>query len=380
MWFFYLFAAVPIIVGAILWLKNRQIVWVEWLGGSAIALAVAILFQIVSVCGMTRDTETWSGKIVKAVHFPEWIEEYQQMHTQTHTDSKGNTHTTTYYTTEHRTHHKHWESYDTLEREHSIDQNKFNEIQMNFGGVLIPETPRKSGFDGGDPCIYVANNTTGYIYPVTCTKSWENRVKAAPSLFSYTQPPRTVPVFEYPKNSDPFVSGRLLGNAAYDVSILEWDRMNARLGPYKKVNVILIGFVGQDSQVAHYQESKWIGGKKNDLVLCYGNKWSYVFGWTEQEIVKKNLQTILLNEKIDDSIIPAIEEEIRNNYTIKNWHKFDYIKVNPPTWAYIVYIIIVILTQTGFYLFAHMNSFNKDGYDCGTSLRDYIRGRRNNWR
>jgi hypothetical protein len=76
--------------------------------------------------------------------------------------------------------------------------------------------------------------------------------------------------------------------------------------------------------------------------------------------VKKNLQTILLQNPINDSIIPLIAAEVNNNYVIKDWHKFDYISIDPPTWSYWVYFIFMTLTQGGLYYFFRVNEYGKD--------------------
>ena len=65
--------------------------------------------------------------------------------------------------------------------------------------------------DGGDNNIYSTRNATGYIYPVTCERHFENKIKAAPSVFSFAKVPQGVPVHPWPKNPDWMHSGRLIG-------------------------------------------------------------------------------------------------------------------------------------------------------------------------
>ena len=344
MWFAYLLACIPTIIGAVLWVTDRKVVWQEWAIATAIAFATAGIFHATAILGMTADTETWSGKIYDATFDPEWVERYTE--TYTTTDKKGNTHTHT--RTCHRTHYDEWSCRDTIGCTHSITPAFFADIRKNFNSYITKDGG-KSGLIRGDPNIYEVHNTTNYNYPVTAWKHFENRVKAAPSLFSYSPVPEGTPVFPYPANDNWQQSNRLLGTIG--ISILEWDRMNARLGPSKKVNVILINFGERDSSISHLQEAKWIGGKKNDLVLCYGKGWSYVFGWTEQDLVKLNLQTILLG-KVDNDTIPVIEKEISQNYRLKDWSKFDYISVEPPTWSFIVLVIVMLFTEGGFWIWA----------------------------
>jgi hypothetical protein len=226
------------------------------------------------------------------------------------TDRDGNTQYTTeiYYTTEHRTHRECWTAYTNIGDSHDVSRAFFGDITQNFGGKITTERPHKSGFDSGDPNAYVAYNKTGYIYPVTSKRSWTNRVKAAPSLFSFSKVPDGSPVFEWPENPDWLHSQRLLGTAAKDFNLLEVDRMNARLGPRKHVNVILVGFGSKDISLAELQRAKWVGGKKNDLVICYGDTWAKVFGWSDSEICKRDIESIMLERSPDR--LAKIEKEI----------------------------------------------------------------------
>jgi len=358
MWLLYLIALVPAIVGIILYICSNKVTWMEWLGATAIAFLCSGLLHLIVVVGMCRDVETWSGQISRAVHYPEWIEEYTEVHSST--DSDGNT--TTWTDTHHRTHDEEWQAETTINDTHQISKELFNEISGNFKD-LTTEKPYKSGFDEGDPNIYVAYNKSRFVYPVTGLRSWQNRVKAAPSVFSYVKVPKEIPVYKYPLNSDWLRSERLLGNVP--INLLEFDRMNSRLGGYKKVNIIVVYFGNKDASISKWQQAEWIGGKKNDLVICYGGQknnkadWTFCFGWSEKELVKRNLETIFLNNKIDTSIIPIMELEIRKNYVIKDWHKLDYITIYPPTWGYTVLLVVMLITQFAFWYWARVNEFDK---------------------
>jgi len=348
MYIFYLLALCPSIIGGILFIFNRRVVWQEWLCGTAIAFLVSGIMHGIALYGMCADIETWSGKITQTSHFPQWVEQYQQQHTQTYTTGSGKnqrTHTRTWYTTEHATHHEHWTAYlnfGQISEEKDISLQLFNEIKANFGGVIEDggkqSTSHGGHFDGGDNNIYATQNRTGYIYPVTTIRKFENRIKAAPTVFSFAKVPEGTKVYEWPQNPNWMQSDRLLGVTG--INQLEFDRMNTRLGPRKLVNVIVVQFNSSDSMLGQWQEAKFIGGKKNDLVLCYGKVgtnvvWSRVFGWTEREI--------------------------KSTYVKKDWSKFSYISIEPPTWAYITLISVMILTQLGLWLWFMFNDYDKGG-------------------
>jgi hypothetical protein len=364
MWLCYLIAFIPVVVGGIFWMTRREIVLWEWLLGASAGFITSAIFHICIITSMTGDNETWSGRATEVVFLPEWVERYTEVHTRTTGSGKYRV-TTTYTDVHYRTHPQEWQAEIDF-GEHSetrdISKSRFDEIKGLFGGQVNITKPYKSGFYSGDPNAYHTPNKTGFIYPATTWMRFENRVKAAPSVFSYPKVDAKAPVFEYPSNSDGWVSNRIIGGAPIPIRL--WDQMNARLGPSKFVNVILVGFNSADSGLASLQEAKWIGGKKNDLVLCYGTDgkkvlWTRVFGWSEREDAKRNLETILLQNPIDISIIDKIEYEIKKNYVIKDWHKFDYITVEPPPWTFLVLVVVMIVTQIVYYRFAFQNDSEK---------------------
>lgn len=387
MWFFWIFAFVPITIGAVLWWRNpHTIIWKEWLGGAAAALLTAGLFQLIAHIGQTRDEEMWSGQISKVSHYPRWVERWTQHHSETYYTGSGKnrrSRTRHWTTTEYTTHHEKWMA--TLDfGEHTLSREIDSRLYKEIGGVFIfkevPDGTQSGSHLGtcssGDRNIYSVFNNTGAMYPVHATFSFENRVKAAPSLFSFSKISKDLKeVFDWPsqgvadvRESWPqwMVSQRLLGEAKRHIDISQWDMLNSRLGPTKKVNLIMIGFKDAPKSYAEFQEAKWIGGKKNDLVLCYGGggpnesaQWAYVFGWTESNLVKRNLETLLASNPIDNRLLGLIESEIRNNYTIKDWSKFDYITIEPPAWSYVVYLLVTLVAQAGLYYWFHANDIRE---------------------
>ncbi len=367
MWFFYLFALVPIVIGFILVWQKKEIDIKEWLLGSGAAILLAIVFHLVACNGMTRDVQTLSGKIISANHYPQWVECYQQSHSST--DSKGNT--TTWITTEYETHYEKWSvnrNFGSKDDEENINESLYNQIKNKFGGKIERKGTQTGDHLGykfsGDDSIYTTENQTGYIYPVTKTTTFTNKIKAAPTVFSFPKVPTNINVYEWPRNNDWMNSGRLLGTAAIFFDNYKFDCLNSELGPLKKVNLIIVGFGNKEEEIAHYQQAKWIGGKKNDLVICFsGSKgkpanWCYVFGWTEKEIVKQNIQTIFLNNAVNNDILPLLAVEIKKNYIIKDWNKFSYITITPPTWSYYLYLILLTVTQIALYIwFNHADVF-----------------------
>jgi len=364
MYALYLIGMLPILVGIVLLALGKGESWQNWLITSVIGLVTAGTFQIALYYGMAGDSQVYSGQVTGTKHFAAWTEYYEEAvyRTVTSRDSKGNTTSREvfdHWEPETRYHPDTYTDYSNIKREYDVDEGTYNWTRDKFGGAHpVPGDRTTMEHDShmisGDPNDYEAPNQTGYNIPVTDVRTWYNKVKCCPSVFSYAPPPKKVMVYPYPYPTNPFQSNRLLGTAA-NVNLLLFDQMCARMGPLKKVNLIIVGFGDKDSSYSHYQEAAWVGGKKNDLVLCYGGdsaapSWTYCFGWTESALVKRNLETLALTQGVTTATLPALETEIMTNYKLKDWHKFDYLTVEPPMWSYFAMFFAMLAGQAVFWV------------------------------
>jgi len=367
MYIYYLLAIIPVMILGLMCflLKDVELAIKQWAVGSISAFIIAFLLHILTIHGMTKDTEIWTGSIMSATYYPPWVEEYQQSH---HiTDSKGRT-ISTYYTTEHANKDNYSEmdvnfGFGNIETI-SIDNNYFNKLSRVFDNTSST-TPYKSGFCSGDRNVYHTYVSKDICIPITIEKSFKNRVKASPSSFSFNPVPQNVPVFEYPYSGNIYRSSRLLGNAITKIDITKFDQLNARIGASKKGNVIIVGFNSADSKLGDYQRDKFLNGKKNDIVICYGIGtlesgitnvvWTKAFSWCKNEILLTNLEKMFKEEPIDDSILPKIENEIKVNFEKRNWSELDYIKIKPSSCWLWVYGIVQLIVQVILWLVIREN-------------------------
>ena len=389
---FYLLAVIPLIIGGVIWIFTKKVNWIEWACGSAAAFVLAAIFHLISIHGMTGDVETWSGEITSARQYSTWHEYYEyavyrtEYYNTTETyytsDSKGRSHSHTrtvrksrqvfdHWEPTTRWHNEYWECYSDLNTTYGIDKLKYNYFTQKYDMNRSIAGRRTTGehnsrMIGGDPNDYVADTTkTHWIEPITVKKSWENRVKAAPSVFSFIKVETNIPVFNWPENPNPFASERVLGSAHRYISTLEWDKLNAYLGGRKKINLIIVGFDSSDSMLGQYQRAKWIGGKKNDLVITVGgnnlNKpdWCFVFGWTDSELVKQDISSYVMQNGVSTNMFGYLTKEVIQNYKIKEWKQFDYLRVEPAVSYYYWFIGFLLVTQVGLYIFFNYNDFDK---------------------
>jgi len=382
--FCYLIAFIPLAAAAALWFFSKKIAWWKSLVLCSLGVITVFIFHWLAIRGMTGDTETWSGQVTEAVFVPRWKEYYEYAvyrtetywDTESYTDSNGNRCTRPVMRTREvfdhwepttRWHNEYWHATDTVNGNNEISQARYEEIVKLFGGGKKPIAGRRetgehnSRMLEGDPMDYHAVNKNNFVYPTNATRRWENKVKAAPSVFSYQKVPESANIPTYPENPDMWTGGRTVGRVG--VTGFNWDQMNSRLGPVKKVNVIAVN--ANDIGEANLIESKWIGGKKNDIIITFGGtnvckpSWCYVFGWSESDLCKKNLETIILKHGLTNDTIPMIEKEIFRNYEIKQWSKFDYLTVEVPFYYYIWLILIICVICGGWIIYSLLNGINK---------------------
>lgn len=380
MWIFYALSFIPIVIGSIVFAFNKKIHVAEWVSGLILSLIVSVLFHGAAFSAATADYQTLSATVEGVTFYPEWVEQYTDTETETYMVGKE-VKTRTKTVTKYRTHHEYWTcTVPHFNSEPTISQARFNELKRTLGGRVETTEGWKSGFVRGDKNIYKTHNTSKEIIPYMITSSFQNRVKASPSLFRYHELKDTSHLPEYPYTNDNFKSNRLLGRASSDLSLDEWDKLNAVLGKNKKINIIVVGFdVGSSVQDSIDLETFWFGGKKNDLVIVYGgnnNKvvWSRVFGWTEEELVKRNIESILLKDGLN-GLAKKVEQEVINHYKIKDWSKFDYISVEPSRGWIIGFIIIQVIFQTGLWVFFHFNEIDCNRHEVRPYNQNQFRKR-----
>ena len=358
MYIYYLLALIPVIIGGIILMvsNNKETSIKQWIFGSIAAFIVAGMIHAMTVYGMTQDLEVWTGEISNAIYYPHWVNTYEEAH---HTyDSDGNI-SMTWYTTE----HDNMDNYSEMNVSFGsgvveamrIDNNYFEQLSRKFNNRSF-STPFKSRFYSGDRNVYHTFNKDKLCIPITIEKSFKNRVKASPSSFSFEKVPANIPAFDYPYSKNVYRSNRLVGDAANKLDIGLFDQLNSRVGRLKKGNVIVVGFNSPDSKLGDYQRDKWLSGKKNDIVICYGVGtleygvtnvvWTKAFSWgDDNKKLLGNLEKMFKEEPINNSVLPKMEKEIFNNFKKMEWSKLDYIKISPSPMWYWIYGIVMLISQ-----------------------------------
>lgn len=218
--------------------------------------------------------------------------------------------------------------------------------------------------------------------PTSIAHSYVNYIKAAPdTLFrrrGTTSEHYKIP--EYPNVYDYYRQDRIINmSSRFQIDVKHWDKLNdtlnAVVGAPKQANIIMIFTDNEDSKYVQALEERWLGGKKNDIIITIGvsqdgkqASWVGVSAWTTKEIFKVKLRDHIreMPDITDDvKMIQVIQSDIEKYYERKPMADFEYLKssITPTTtqWILISVISIIIATFSTFMLINHVpnrNSFN----------------------
>lgn len=309
---------IPIVVSFFAYFAaNKQITAREL---AAELTAVGAIIGITYLCmlsGASSDTELWNGSI-KEKH-AEWgscCHSYS-CHCYTTCSSKGSC-------TEHCS---------TCYR-HSRDKEWY--ASSTTGKTVFSDTCNSPGSSTPSRWdhIYVGE-------PTTETRSFTNYIKANQgTLFRregvneslLAQVPYYPDVYDL-YNSDRFVS---LGVQGVNVAALnhELSFINAQLGAKKQVNIIVIVTKEADPMFAEALRQKWLGGKKNDVIVLAGMPsfpsiaWVSVISWTQKDDMKIRIRDNILAMQTFDGhkVLGITAYEVDKGFSRRHWQDFDYLK------------------------------------------------------
>lgn len=118
------------------------------------------------------------------------------------------------------------------------------------------------------------------------------------------------------------------------------------------------------------QEAYWKGGNKNEVVLCIGLssrtkdlQWAKAFSWTPNRTLLVELRENIMNVKkfSGNSIYEVLKRDLEG-FQRKHFKEFNYVTVDPPTWATITTFIITIIITVLLCYWAVVNEFEADRF------------------
>jgi hypothetical protein len=209
--------------------------------------------------------------------------------------------------------------------------------------------------------------------PVSKSSSFTNYVKAVPeSLFHFTHisPKFAQTLPEYPSDIyDIYRINRVIpvGVAVPDIALWnqELSHMLGELGPSKRVNAVVVIVNTADVNYINSLKTKWLNGKKNDVVVVIGTSkypaidWVQVMSWTDHELFKVQLRDEIFNLKTVDrtAVIGVMSSNITKSFIPKDFKDFEYLKyeIDPPLWVLWLAALLSIITSAWLSRYFYIN-------------------------
>lgn len=323
---------------------------ISWIEMSVSIIASIVITSIVYFTGMYTqmdDVEILNGQVLsKNREHGTWLESYScRCHTSCSGSGKSrscSSHCSTCY----RKHYTVSWDCDTSVGSFNID----HEDSTSSLVYALPDPNRYTTIQKGDP--------------VAKTHHYDNYIKAVPdSLFHQVdlkQFEQKIP--PYPDNIyDIYNINRAVSVGVPVPDINDWNRdismMLRTLGPSKQVNVAVVFTDVADQSYLYALEGKWLGGKKNDVIVVFGTSqypkidWIGVLSWTDNQLFKVELRDELYAMGNVDRArtFKIIEDKIQTRFVRKEMADFEYLKsrIEPPTWAIVLAFVLGLLMMGG---------------------------------
>lgn len=261
------------------------------------------------------------------------------------TDSKGRTSCSTCY-----------------EHSHDYDWN----VETTIGQFTIDRVNRRGDLE---PPRWTAVQINE---PVSRSSMYTNYIKGAPdSLFNkieYSKNKWVNLIPEYPIDEyDYWHIDRVLGQVDNLPAWNEYLHQKLKtLGPKKQVNVIIV-VTPADKTYADAIKYKWLGGKKNDVIVVIGSKdktnvdWVEVVSWSKKNIFHVELRDAIVEQKTLTPVetIDTIAKHVEKNFHRMEMTEYEYLKndIEPPVWVIVLAACLAVFGSLGITWFFHKHNF-----------------------
>jgi len=207
----------------------------------------------------------------------------------------------------------------------------------------------------------------------TWNHTYENRVQASHSIDSYlpvdTSDIREYGLFEYPEIYNSYKSDAILGYKS-STNLDEYvNQKNSLIASEKQLKVYYVFFKNKSRNAGLLQQQHWMGGNKNEVVICIGLDktnnvtWSHVFSWSKKQDFVVNIRDYnvgkkVFNEKTFREMIDYSFEELYIHFERREFAEFSYLTVEPPMWGIITTYILTLIICVGFSVWIVTNEFD----------------------
>lgn len=295
----------------------------------------------------THDVEIWNGWIAESTYFEEWVERVSCRHpiSCSHQDKNGNTlHSNDgyYHLYDEDYHSPYAETYSSNGELIIRDIGFHDYVTGQFKNNQYVEIRRYAKLRGpGNKFVTRYQAGSSNFIPTAVEHGFTNYIKVNPtSLFVRVGQGNRFDalISPYPRVRSVAVCDRVIPMGISLPDIRLWNdnlaKINGRLGRKKQVNIILLVVNTADSSYVHALEEKWLGGKKNDLIIVIGCAqypnidWVRIVSWSKSEDLKVQLRDYILDIKSLDQrekMLEVIEREVDARFVRRPMADFKYL-------------------------------------------------------
>lgn len=386
-WFFVL---IPIFTVAFLLIRYRKKVTFLEVGVQLIiAVLLIALCKYIGFRSLVNDKEYWGNLVSDATYYETWNERVSCQHPVycSRSVGTGKNKRRERYVCGHE--HSYDVNYHAPYSEVTIKDHKGNsstigisdsfykELSKKFGNSVFVDLNRNYHTINGNKYVSYWRGDPMKSQNFVTEHTYENRIQCSPSVFNYLKVDSTdrkrYSLFDYPFCDNngllPSILGSLVPNK--DSAEQKLQFINGDLGSKKQVRVWIVLYRNQPLQAAKMQQAYWRNGNKNELVICIGVnpdnqvQWSYVFSWTEHSLIHSEIRDFVVNQKQLDLVRLSdfLYSEISEKWIRRPFAQFSYITVSPPVWAIVLAVILQILFNVFYSIWAVKNEFVNDESD-----------------
>lgn len=386
---------IPIIGSALAYyIWKHKFVWWELLLTSAACFIFVLVTKFSVEKALLSDTEYQGGIIVEARYYESWetwvsktcTERYACGTYTTGTGSNRTTHTKyctrTYDCSYCDRNSAYWEVYDNLGHHWYISEEEYRRLRAQWSATPeFVELNRSISYRHGcgkDGDMYRIRWNGDILKSESSTRavSYENHVQVSKSNFDLrdvsAKEAKKYGLFDYPKING-YKQRNILGLDSMTFLAQQYkngankmfEYFNGNYGPTRKIRVYVLLFSGKTFDVAMKQRNYWDGGNKNEVVICIDVdkktgklNWVYPFTWGENKRISIDLREDIMNlGTLNFTSLYNVVDKSTEGFVYRDFHQFDYLSVDPPTWeVWFVYILTLGIT-IGILYYGYRNEY-----------------------
>lgn len=311
----------PIIIALIcclvLWLTTKdrlkyKLLPVHYLMLCLTSVVVPVVTYFIMLSFNISSTEYLGYYVTSIKHYDswdEWIEETCTREVPSGVDADGNTTytTETYDCSYCKNHPEEWYYIDNTGDQWEITEDTYKILKERWGTPeIFIDMHRRYYTKDGDAQEHKWNGNKKDAVTLTVSHTYKNKIKGSKSLFGFTEISKyeaeKLELFNYPeqKRIGKYLAtdqNPILGVSVHDTIASKFKFINGYYGKSHQFRLYILFFKGKSLDIVQSQRDYWLGGNKNELILCFGldstdNKllWTDAFSWCDRPEIEISIR------------------------------------------------------------------------------------------